>query len=139
MVASATNAASASASSRSVSTSPACVPSSRTTRSNASPCRDLVATIAEMSVPARNGVPLRHGRSNGGRRRCRATSSQTSTLATARGNALNAGVGTLDHVTDDTSAGLLDEIEVIEEQPLERRAEAFAALHDRLEAALAGS
>ncbi|MFC7430004.1 MULTISPECIES: hypothetical protein [unclassified Agrococcus] len=42
-------------------------------------------------------------------------------------------------MTDDTSAGLLDEIELIEEQPLERRAEAFAALHDRLEAALAGS
>lgn len=42
-------------------------------------------------------------------------------------------------MTDDTSAELLDELQLIEEQPLERRAEAFAALHDRLEAALAGS
>ncbi|GAA2174734.1 hypothetical protein GCM10009846_21820 [Agrococcus versicolor] len=42
-------------------------------------------------------------------------------------------------MTDDTSADLLDELELIEEQPLERRAAAFAALHDRLEAALSGS
>lgn len=37
---------------------------------------------------------------------------------------------------DDTRIELVDEVEVIEQQPLARRAEAFAALHDRLEAAL---
>lgn len=38
-------------------------------------------------------------------------------------------------MTDDASA-LVDEIQLIEEQPLERRAPAYAALHDRLEQAL---
>lgn len=34
---------------------------------------------------------------------------------------------------------LVDEVDVIEQQPLDRRAEAFAGIHDRLEAALHAS
>lgn len=44
----------------------------------------------------------------------------------------------LDGMSDDT-AELVGELELIEQQPLERRAEGLAALHDRLEAALAAS
>lgn len=38
----------------------------------------------------------------------------------------------------DDSTGLIDALDVVDDQPLEQRATAFAALHDRLRAELDG-